>query len=153
MNIDYRKFEDKDGEIVLSMMMDLYSEDSGGKEISGKNLEKTINELAAHPEKGSIVVVESDGVVAGYAILINFWSNEYGGNILWLDELYVGSDFRNKRIGTAFIEHLIENRPNDSVAIRLEVFPSNEKARALYKRIGFQECRNNHLIFELPRKV
>ena len=34
--------------------------------------------------------------IIGYALLINYWSNEYGGDIVYVDELFVKESYRSK---------------------------------------------------------
>lgn len=148
MNIKYRKYKNEDNEVVFGMIKALYRKDPGGKPISDENIELTIRELPSHPDKGSIIMFDNDGEIVGYSILVNYWSNEYGGNILLLDELYISPDFRGKGIGTAFVKDLIKNRFNNSVAIKLEVTPANVKAGKLYERIGFRLTRNSHMMYE-----
>ncbi len=148
MNIEYRKYQTKDKETITGFIKALYRKDPGGKPISGEYIDRTLRELPLHPERGSILVFDKEGVIMGYSILVNYWSNEYGGNILLLDELYISPDFRGTGIGTAYIQYLIESRFNNSVAIKLEVTPTNVKAGKLYERIGFKVTRNSHMMFK-----
>ena len=64
-----------------------------------ENFLRTVHELETHPEKGTILVIGRDGQIVGYAVLINFWSNECGGNVLIIDELYVAPPCRGQGIG------------------------------------------------------
>jgi len=126
----------------------LYREDPEGKPIFDVKINRTFNELTKHPDKGNIMIIEADSKIIGYGILINFWSNEYGGNILDIDELYIKSNYRGKGIGSKFIQYLIDNKFNNSVAVRLETMPSNNKARQLYERIGLKLSQSNHFIYD-----
>ena len=57
------------------------------------------------------------------------------GEEMELDDLYVFPEFRNKGIGTAVIAKCCSEV---SVPVFLYVFVKNEKAIALYQRLGFQ---------------
>jgi ribosomal protein S18 acetylase RimI-like enzyme len=92
-------------------------------------------------------VFEQENRILGYAILINFWSNEYGGIILTIDELLVIPAYRGKGIGTAFIQFLMNSRYNDFVALKLEVLPYNQRALRLYESLGFQKADRDHLVY------
>lgn len=151
MNIRYRPFNASDSEEVALFIQDLYREDPGNRPVSPQKIQKTFDSLTEHPDRGSIVVIERGGERAGYAILVNFWSNEFGGNIVDIDELYVKKEFRSQGIATGFIRYLAENRPGDSVALRLEVTPANNRARQLYEKLGFKRIRNDTLHMELPQ--
>lgn len=107
----------------------MYREDPEGKLIFDEKINRTFNELTKHPDNGTIMIIEADSKIIGYSILINFWSNEHGGNILDIDELYIKSNYRGKGIGSKFIQYLIDNKFNNSVAVRLETMPSNNKVR------------------------
>jgi len=148
MNIKYRKFKKNDLDTVKELIKSLYSEDPGYKQINDKKILKTFNELLNHPDKGEIKIIQNDNEIIGYCILINYWSNEYGGNIINIDELYIKVDYRNNGIGSNFIKYLINNHFNNAAAFQLEVLPDNNKAKKLYEGIGFKPCRNNHLIYE-----
>ena len=86
-----------------------------------------------------------------YALLISFWSNELGGEICNIDELYVCRHVRGNGHGKALIMSLkTENSiwPNKPVAIELEVSPHNSKARAFYEKLGFSPLRNTVMRLE-----
>lgn len=64
----------------------------------------------------------------GYARLINYWSNEYGGNILYIDELYVKSDYRSLGIQSTLFSYIEQHVNNNTVALCLKTFSQNKKA-------------------------
>lgn len=131
MDIKYRKFKTSDSKVVAEFIQNLYREDSGGKPMLPQKIQNTFNSLTSHPDRGTIMIIEHAEEVIGYSILINFWSNEYGGNIVDIDELYIKKEFRSQGIGTNFIKHLVENKFGNLVALQLEVTPGNTRARKL----------------------
>ncbi len=138
-----------DQEVVSGMIAAFYGEAGGGESMNAGMIERTFRQLAAHPDYGSVMVFEADGQLVGYALLVNFWSNEYGGLILTIDELYVVPPLRNRGIGTAFIRHLAGSNLPDCVALRLEVLPYNRRALRLYEKIGFVKSDRDFLM--LPK--
>ena len=81
-----------------------------------------------------------------YAFLTRLWSNELGGDIVFIDEIWVAPDRRGHGVGTALIEHAMgAMRERGAVAFELEVTPGNARARALYERLGFRPLRNTSL--------
>ena len=83
--------------------------------------------------------------MAGYALLISFYSNELRGRVCVIDEVYVAPAFRGRGLGQRLLEVLgTRGFPPfaDAVALELEVSPKNERARALYARTGFVPIRN-----------
>ena len=149
MGIVFRPFKGSDEDIVASMIKGLYSEDPSGKEMTDEKILGSFGELTNHPERGTIWVMEKDSKVVGYSITINYWSNEYGGNILFLDELYVIPSERGSGTGTNFVRHLKDLRPYNAVAILLEVLPSNEGAIRFYVKNGFAISRYSHYVLGL----
>jgi ribosomal protein S18 acetylase RimI-like enzyme len=143
--IHYRKMEVSDWPLLQTLIADFYQ--SAGQAMSNEKITHTLHQLQTYPETGTILVFEtSQSVVVGYSILINFWSNEYGGNILVIDELYLSPDWRGQGIGSAFFEFLIRTRFNNWVGLELEVLPYNAQALRLYEKIGFQKSDRSYLL-------
>ena len=80
---------------------------------------------------------DGSGEVIGYALLIKTFSREAGGVTIWVDELYVRPSWQGKGIAHRFFAWLEENIP--AARYRLETEPENERARALYNRLGYTE--------------
>jgi len=148
-SVVYREFQSADSEAIAALIKRLYLEDPEEKLISNEKISRTFRELRDHPCKGVIFVVELKGEIAGYALLLNIWSNEFGGNIVNIDELYVKKEFREKGIATNFITYLATSKFHNAVALSLETTPSNKKARSLYERLCFKQNKNTFFIREL----
>ena len=148
-DIRYRTPEKEEHILVYEMIKALYQDDPEGKPMTDEKISRTLRQLHHHPDYGSVQVFEWEGQLVGYALLINFWSNEYGGNVLSIDELYIRPDFRGVGIGTHFIQYLKNNRFNNCVALELEVLPYNTKALKLYQKLGFQGTNRTHLLLEI----
>lgn len=75
----------------------------------------------------------------GHAILVPYWSNEFGGDIVWLDELWIDLGHRRKGLARAFLAWLERDcRDRGVVRIELEVHDGNAGAEALYRSVGFE---------------
>ena len=149
-NVSYREYEEKDFADLVAMMACLYEEDPEGEAISDDKIRKTVGEYFTNPEKLRIVMICADGAAIGYSLLVFFWSNEYGGDILHIDELYITKEYRNNRVASDFIGHLPEIYKN-AVAVAVEVTPSNSAAAGLYERLGFEPSPNRHLLLHPVR--
>ena len=172
MNITFRNYEEKDFNELKDMIFALYAEDPEGEPMTEAKVKATVNESLLHPEKVKLIMIcttktnpvsdantnantitnaddnADDNKVIGYGIVVMFWSNEYGGNIVNIDELYVKEAYRNKQVATSFIIHQKTAYPN-SVALQLEATPSNDAAMNLYKRLGFELSANSHMMLVL----
>ncbi len=92
-----------------------------------------------------------NGELYGYALLISYWGNEYGGFLAYLDELYVMAEARCRELGRGLIHWLIDERPFGAVAIFLEVSPSNLRARRLYQQLGFRDRENQTIALRVSK--
>jgi len=110
MNIQYKQFGRSDYKDITDMIHALYKEDPPGMPMSTEKITNTLNEFEKHPDKGTIMVLKNGPNVIGYSILANFWSNEFGGNVLIIDELYIKEVYRSQGIGTNFIKHLKDSK-------------------------------------------
>jgi ribosomal protein S18 acetylase RimI-like enzyme len=117
--------------------------------MSRQKIERTVQELLLYPEKGTITMFSVNEVVVGYAIVIYYWSNEYGGNIASIDEFYVKPFWRRKGVGSSFLEYVTTMKNGDVKGVQLEVTPLNERAFAYYSRHGFAPTKNRHLFKKL----
>lgn len=72
----------------------------------------------------------------GYAVLNKMFMREAGGTVVWVEELYILPEFQGKGLGRAFFAWLEEQYP--AVRYRLETEPDNDRAMALYQRLGYR---------------
>src|SRR5690606_34675934 len=109
----------------------LYAEDPAPMPVPERHTRRTLSVLRTDPVRGRAVVLEIGKVIGGYALLISFWSNELGGEVMVVDELYVRPGFRDQGHGRALLEGLVEGSglwPRPVVAVELEVTPQNTRA-------------------------
>jgi GNAT superfamily N-acetyltransferase len=132
-------FDSSEASLVTEMMRQLYKEDPAGpgNAPTETGFENTVRILLQNPERGRIVLMIDENLVQGYAILIPYWSNEFGGTILFVDELFVKPQARGRGIGRRFFEFVRTQKPFDAVACALEVSPKNDRARRFYESTGF----------------
>jgi ribosomal protein S18 acetylase RimI-like enzyme len=139
--------EDND---IVAMSRELYAEDPAPLPVPEQHTRETLSTLRAEPARGRALVLQLNDAVAGYALLISFWSNELGGEIIVIDELYVRPPYRNQGYARALLTALTRTDtlwPRPAVAIELEVTPQNKRAAALYSSLGFQPVKNARLRF------
>jgi ribosomal protein S18 acetylase RimI-like enzyme len=128
------------------MIYALYRGDPGTNQITGEKIGRTIRRLHSNPQRGGIIIFEEGTAIIGYSILIFYWSNEFGGDILHIDELYVKPEYRERGAATSFLKHILQAFKNRTVALQLEVTSSNTRAMNYYQKLGFKKTLNLHLI-------
>ncbi|MCI8944386.1 MAG: GNAT family N-acetyltransferase [Clostridia bacterium] len=142
-----RKYQNSDREFMLAMMEDFYSSPAVLHAIPKENYIKTLNEVESNSPFADIFVLESEGERAGYALTAYTYSNEAGGKVVWIDELYVSPKFQGKGLGREFIRY-IKSLFGEFARIRLEVEESNDGATRLYKREGFSQFNYTQYVIE-----
>ena len=98
-------------------------------------------------ESISVNVIESEGKLCGfYCLLVIGVESE-------LLNIAVSSEFRQKGLGSALMEHLIDAaKAFGAEIIFLEVRESNAPARRLYKKYGFTEIGVRKNYYNFPRE-
>jgi ribosomal protein S18 acetylase RimI-like enzyme len=137
----WRNTNPSDDEDIVRMCLALNAEDPGPAPVPATNTRQTLEKFRLDPQRGSAVVLEVEGHVCGYALLVSCWSNELGGEVCTIDELYVKPEYRSRQHATQLLEDLTVGKwlPTSAVvALTLEVTPDNARARRLYERLGFR---------------
>lgn len=127
------------------MSVALYADGSDAHHLPPERVRQTLQIFRQAPARGRAVVLEANGTAVGYAFLVSFWSNELGGEICTIDELYVRPEWRGQGWSSTLVASLqrgTELWPGRPVALELEVSPANVRARGLYHRLGFVTKRN-----------
>ena len=137
MNITIRKMQRDDSEIVTNMMREFYTSPAvitqGSEKIFAANVENILS--GATCAEG--FVFETDKKIIGYGITARSYSTEFGGECIWLEDIYIKPEYRGRGIGTKFIRHIKEIYPDK--ILRLETEHDNAAALKMYKRLGFKE--------------
>jgi len=139
-------------EDLLSMMRALYAEDEAATPAGQSRFAVNIEFLVSHPSGGRIVLFHAEGSLCGYALVVPYWSNEFGGPLLFIDKMFVVPEARNPGIGQGFFRDLDETRPFEAVALALGVIPGHHRARRLYESLGFRPRRNSTLTRRLGER-
>ena len=130
---------------VAEMSMALYGDAAATIGITRGQVLRTLERFRAEPLRGRALVLDSRGTLAGLCLLTSFWSNELGGEVCVIDELYLKEDWRGCGHATALVQALKTDRslwPEQPAAFELEVSPKNPDARRLYERLGFRDKHN-----------
>jgi len=137
-NFRWRAADPGDSRVIVEMSLALYTEDPGLVTVSAAQVAETLAVFQREPWRGLAVVLEVAGVIQGYALLVPFYSNEVGGTVCEVDELFVTPPSRGHGLGSALFSALDEGRFGSFAAIALGVTPDNDRAKRLYERLGFR---------------
>ena len=131
-----RKITAADREIYLDMAKDFYASPAVLENIPEENITRSFAEFLGGTPYGDAFIFEENGTVIGYGVLAYTYSQEAGGKVVWLEEIYVRAEYRGRGCGSEFIDFAVSEIP--AARYRLETEPENEKAAALYRRKGFE---------------
>jgi len=140
-----RPYEPRDESDVLRMVRGLYVDDPSPHAPDDANVRRTLGVITDERRGAVWIADDGDGTAPfAYLFLTKVWSNELGGDLVFIAELWVARERRSGGVGTALVEHGIATTKG-AVAFELEVSPGNPRARALYERLGFRPLRNASL--------
>jgi GNAT superfamily N-acetyltransferase len=134
---------------LVGMVHELYRID-GVHDIPADHIGRTLARAATHPGEVMVAMVEGEGACgwlpAGYCIVATMWSNEFGGHVAILDELFVEGAHRGTGLG-ALVMSAVERAcvRGGITTIGLEVEPANAPARGLYERRGYEQSPRLYL--------
>ena len=141
-----------DIEVLVDVMAKFYEESGYGlnKELS----RQAFGELIEDPKLGQVWLLQHNNQVAGYIALTVCFSMEYGSRVAFVDDLFVRSKYRGLGLGQYAMEVLMAECYSQGVAsVRVEVGKSNEPAKNLYAKFGFQDNDRQLLTVRLKEET
>lgn len=147
-----RKMKPEDKDIFFSMTEMFYNSDAVLHPVPQIHHIDTFNEIMRSDEYINGYIFEYNGKPAGYAITAKSYSHEAGGIVLWIDELFVLSEYRSNGLGREFFNLLKKTLDDSIVRLRLEVESENVLAINFYKKLGFTDLEYNQMYIQLSEK-
>ena len=147
--VNIRKLRVEDREIVIDMMRRFYNSPAlitnGSEEIFASNVDNCLNNS---PYLEGFVFIAENKVI-GYGMLAKSFSTEFGGECIWIEDIYLEEKFRGQGRGSKFIQY-VKEKYFDKI-LRIEAERDNERALETYKKQGFKELPYMELV--LPKIV
>lgn len=124
---------------VKQMMIEFYNSPAVLHNVPSQYFDNTLDALECNsPYVQLFILADDNGDDAGYGQLSLTYSNEVGGKVVLVEEIYIKPQYRGKRLGSQFLEY-IEQIHTDAKRFRLEVEKANNGAVSLYSRLGYAE--------------
>jgi GNAT superfamily N-acetyltransferase len=112
-----------------------------------ERLQAVLDRLVKNPERGFVLVARDAAEIVGLAYVAVILSVEHCGPVAWLEELYVAPEGRNRGVGTALLQGVIERSRQDGIeAIDLEIDEGHDRVASLYERFGFRPLRRSRWV-------
>ena len=141
-----RPFSQSDRSIIVKMMQTFYQSPAVCHSVPKSYFNTTIDTVLNGSPYAEGWIVEYDGNPAGYGLVAKTYSNEVGGLVIWLEELYISEEFRGLGLGSELIQFIEEYYHDRAARFRLEVTDSSEDAARLYRRLGYQPLGYHQMI-------
>ena len=101
-----------------------------------------------NPDKSGIIVAEDEGSIIGLAFFNLGISIRIGGPYLWLNDLFVHEEHRNRGIARKLLLHLIYWAEKDGIkSIELETGINNSVTKHLYNSLDFHDIISKRYAF------
>ncbi|MFK3937319.1 GNAT family N-acetyltransferase [Alkalihalobacillus sp. NPDC078783] len=141
--IEIVEVDNQADQLLRTQIVDLLMEQmqSIGPKDGRPELEETINRALEPGSKAHlfIAISEQNGVV-GAAFLNVGLSLGKGGQYIWLNDLFVTKNFRNRGIAKKLLLRIIYWAEQKKIkGIELETGRNNEATKALYNSLGFYD--------------
>ena len=135
-----RRFTADDFDDYLAMSREFYASEATDHPVPEAHFQRTFDEIMSGSPIVRAWMLDVHGRPAGYLLASITWSNEFGGRVAWLEELYLRPQARGQGLGRQALEQAMDElkRLDKVVGFRLEVAPANAKVSHLYKKMGFQ---------------
>lgn len=107
-----------------------------------------INLALEEDSPAHIIVAEENDSILGAAFFNVGISLKMGGHYVWLNDLFVHNDYRNRGIAKKMLLHLIRWSEKENIrGIELETGVNNQVTKHLYNSLGFYEIVSDRYCF------
>ena len=121
-----------------------------GVHVSAESLSAVLERVVADEQRGFLLLARAEGRVVGVAYVATILSVEHVGAAAWLEELYVAPGWRQRGVGSALVDAVLERaRAAGMVAIDLEIDAGHSSAASLYERSGFHRLQRSRWMRKL----
>ena len=133
-----RPVENKDRSIFLELTAEFWNTPAVHAKIPLAYHERTFDLIMKGTPYVSAYLISYNETVVGYGLLSFTYSNEAGGMVVWLEEIYIREAYRGKGLGNEYLHFVSDTYREKAAWLRLEIAPQNDRAKRLYERHGYR---------------
>ena len=133
-----REITKADRNTYLLFAQSFYTLGAVAHPIPRSHLLATFDHLMESDTYAKAYIIEYAGKPVGYALTAKTFSQEAGGFVVWIEELFILPAYRGKGLATEFFAFVKQNIEPEVARIRLEVTEQNKQAISLYEKNGFE---------------
>ena len=134
-----RNLEARDREEVFKMMRVFYDSEAVLYTAPDEILYKDIDDCLSDLPFIEGYVFEEEEKLLGYAMAAKSYTTEYGGLLIFIEDLYIKEEYRGLGIGSSFFHFIEEKYKGQAVRYKLEVEEENQNAISVYKKRGYKK--------------
>ena len=138
MDYTIKRFDVLDASILEEMMIKFYTGPAVLHKIDKKNIQNTIAILGQGSPFTEAFIIKFGEDVAGYVLLSFTYSNESGGQVVWIEEIFIYEKFRGKQLSKALLNHILSEYHSAS-RFRMDVVEDNDISMNLFTSFGFEK--------------
>ncbi|KMT21023.1 GNAT family N-acetyltransferase [Clostridium cylindrosporum] len=142
-----RELQQQDKDIFINMVKDFYNSEAVLHPIPEKNIVKTYNEIISSSPYAKAYIIEENNEVAGYSQISLTYSNEAGGIVVWIEEIYIREQFRGLGLGSKILDFINTEFSDKAARFRLEICEDNKSAKKLYIRKGYKTLNYSQMVY------
>ena len=142
-----RPLTQSDRDDYLLMAHDFYHSPAVLQPVPDAYLERSFDEMMRSDVYMRGLIFEVNGETAGYAVISKTYSQEAGGRVAWIEEIYVKEAYRNHGLAHELFAQLRTIEP--AARYRLETEPENLRAKELYRSMGFSMLGYEQMVMDI----
>lgn len=143
-----RNFTRQDRQFYIDCSKRFYASSAVDHNVDESNFATTFGLLMDNAPGILGYILEVDGVKAGYFLASFVYSNEVGGTVMWLEELFILPEYRGQGLATSLFDYVKANFKDKVKRFRLEYTKSNARAARLYDRMGFEKLNYSQMYID-----
>ncbi|MGI6030184.1 MAG: GNAT family N-acetyltransferase [Eubacteriales bacterium] len=141
-----RDMKQEDKAELFAMWEDFYGGTATLHGINWDNTTRTFEQcVKGNPYLRGLILEEEGEGMMGFCLLSFTWSNESGGMVVLVEELYTRPQCRGRGYGRQLMQWLEKEYP-EVTRFRLEATFSNEDAIRLYRKLGYEELHYYQMV-------
>ncbi len=144
-----REITKADRNTYLLFAQSFYSLGAVAHPIPRSHLIATFDHLMESDTYAKAYMIEYADKPVGYALTAKTFSQEAGGYVVWIEELFILPAYRDKGLATEFFAYVKQNIEPNVARLRLEVTEDNQGAIRLYQRHGFDYLPYKQMIKDI----
>ncbi len=132
-----RNINADDKQWYINAADEFYHSSAVSHSVPMENFERAFEHMINEGTHFKGYIIEHEGEKAGFCAVALSYSQEAGGYVVWVEDLYIMPQYRSKGLGNELFDYLEKEFAGKAVRYRLEITPENEGAQRLYTRRGY----------------